>query len=304
MERHAHFALVGVISCLLLVAGLVFVVWLGQFQFEHEYDLYRVVFQGTVRGLSDGGDVQFNGIKIGMIQHIALDRTNPTKVIALIRTEGGTPVRVDSLATTELQGISGIAVIQISAGTVSKPLLREIDNSKRPTIKADPHVLPSIEQGGGQVLLAATEALNRINRVLSDRNVANVDRAVSDLRSTADELAEHRAMFARLDHAVGEIDAAAGGVKRIANGDATHAFADLATAASDLKNTVHTAHGVVARFDSQSGVIASTTLPRVNATLDSLHQTSDALNNLIRDIRDDPRGTLGKPRAQELEVHP
>ena len=109
MERHAHYALVGMISTLLLLAGFVFVIWLGQYQFDHQYDLYRIVFQGPVRGLSNGGEVQFNGIKIGEIQHISLDAADPNKVIMNIRADGGTPVRVDSVFPASTSSRSALA---------------------------------------------------------------------------------------------------------------------------------------------------------------------------------------------------
>ena len=287
MERHAHYALVGFLSTLLFIAGVGFVVWLGQFQFEHQYDLYRIVFQGPVRGLSEGGEVQFNGIKIGLVQHISLDAADPNKVIMDIRAQGGTPVRVDSEATTELQGISGIDVIQISAGTPAKPLLRDVDHSRRPTIRAKPNALSSLLLGGGQVLQAATEALGRVNRVLSDGNIANLSAAMGDLRVTSDQLAAHRAIFAKLDHAATDMRGAAASVNTIANGDGRHAFADLAAAAGDLKLTAHQARG---------------TMPDINATLESLQNAADSLNALVRDIHKDPRGTLTKPKAEELEI--
>lgn len=55
MERQANYALVGAISTLLLIAGVVFVVWLGGSRFSNEYDRYRIIFEGPVRGLSVGG---------------------------------------------------------------------------------------------------------------------------------------------------------------------------------------------------------------------------------------------------------
>lgn len=63
MERHANFALVGASSIALLLAAVVFVVWLGGS--AQERDSYRIVFNGPVRGLSVGGEVQFNGINVG-----------------------------------------------------------------------------------------------------------------------------------------------------------------------------------------------------------------------------------------------
>lgn len=309
MERHAHFALVGVISTLLVIAAFVFVVWLGRYQFDHQFDEYRIVFSGPVRGLSVGGEVQFSGIKVGTIQHIALDTADPNKVITDIRLDGETPVRVDSEATTELQGISGIDVVQISAGTPSKLLLRQVDRSKRPIIRSKPNALSSLLLGGGQMLETATEALTRVNRLLSDGNIANLTVAVRDIRSTTDALAANRAMFgdaaatlARLDRAATDIQGAAASVHQIANGDGRQAFTDISSAAGELKLAVHEARGTIARLDGQTGVVASTTIPDINATMRSLQDTADSLTGLVRAIRDDPRGTLTKPRGKELEL--
>ncbi len=309
MERHAHFALVGMITTVLVIAAFVFVVWLGRFQFDHQFDQYRIIFSGPVRGLSVGGEVQFSGIKVGTIQHIALKPEDPNKVIVGIRIDAETPVRVDSEATTELQGISGIDVVQISAGTPSKPLLRAVDHSNRPTIRSKPNALSSLLLGGGQMLQTATEALTRVNRLLSDRNIAQLGLAVGDIRSTTQALAAHRAMFGdaartleKLDRAATDIQGAAASVHGIANGDGRHAFADISAAAAELKLAIHEARGTLAKLDGQAGTVGATTIPDINATLRSLQDAADGLNGLVRAVRSDPRGTLGKPRGEDLEL--
>ncbi len=309
MERHAHYALVGIVTTLLLIAALVFIVWLGRFQLHHQYDRYRIVFQGPVRGLSEGGDVQFNGIKFGQIQHITLDASNPDKVITDIQLDGGTPVRADSVATTETQGISGVNIVQISAGTVSKPLLREVDSRERPVIASKPNALSALLQGGGQMVQNATEALGRVNRLLSDQTIANIAGAVRDIHATTTELAANRAMFdhaasalAKLDRAADDIQGASASVRRIADGDGRRAFADISDAASQLKLTVGEARVMIGKLDGPVGTMSATTLPAVDATLQSLQHTSSTLDGLIRQIRQDPRAALAKPRGKELEL--
>src|SRR3546814_13693322 len=88
--------------------------------FARNFDEYRIIFDGPVRGLSEGGEVQFNGIPVGEITRISLDPRNPNRVLAGVRLREDTPVRVDSTAATESQGITGGSYIQISAGTPSK----------------------------------------------------------------------------------------------------------------------------------------------------------------------------------------
>src|SRR5579872_1247805 len=126
MERNANYALVGLISTILLIAMIVFILWLTNFALSARYDTYDVLFRGPVSGLSRGGDVQFNGIKVGETQDIKLDPSDPNLVHAFVRVRSDTPVRQDSTASLEPQGITGVNYIQITAGTRAKPLLKEV----------------------------------------------------------------------------------------------------------------------------------------------------------------------------------
>ncbi|MDX3910711.1 MAG: MlaD family protein [Sphingobium sp.] len=309
MERHAHFALVGVIATAILIAALVFVVWLGRAQFNQHYDEYRIVFRGPVRGLSQGGEVQFNGIKVGQIQRIALDQRDPNRVVTDVQLDGGTPVRVDSLASTETQGISGVSVIQISAGSATRALLKESSRNKRPVIRSKANALSSLLQGGGQMIENATEALSRVNRLLSDRNLANLTAAVEDVRATTSEIAANRAMFvnassaiAKLDRAATDIQGAAATVRDIAAGDGRRTFADVSSAARDLKLAIGDARGMIANLEAQSSAVGSTTLPNINATMLSLQETAESLDALIRQVRQNPRAALSRGSGKELEL--
>ena len=85
------------------------------------YDIYDVDFKGPVRGLSAGGEVYFNGIKVGQVTKLSLDRNDPNRVVAQVKLSDDAPVRVDSTATLEPLGITGVNYIQITAGT-SRPL--------------------------------------------------------------------------------------------------------------------------------------------------------------------------------------
>ena len=57
MEREANYGLIGGLTLVLLGAAFAFVLWLGQSQFTSDFDEYRVVFDGPVRGLNQGSEV-------------------------------------------------------------------------------------------------------------------------------------------------------------------------------------------------------------------------------------------------------
>src|SRR3546814_18096572 len=107
MERDANYGLIGGLTLALLAAAFGFILWLGQSQFARNFDEYRIIFDGPVRGLSEGGEVQFNGIPVGEITRISLDPRNPNRVLAGVRLREDPPVRVDSTAAPESQGITG-----------------------------------------------------------------------------------------------------------------------------------------------------------------------------------------------------
>ena len=309
MERHANYALVGIVTILLLIMGLVFVVWLGQTGFQRETDRYRIVFVGAVRGLTEGGDVQFNGIKVGEIERIHLDRQDPNRVFADVKIRADTPVQVDSVAAMETQNISGIRIIQINPGAPGKPLLRAVSKEEWPIIPSKPDSLSQLLKGGGQFLDGATEAVNRVNRLLSDRTIANMEASIADIRLTADEVARNRAMvrdaasaIARMDRAAADIEATSKSVRAISDGDGKRAFADIAAGAGELREAIKSARTVIARLDTESDKVATTTLPNVNATLLSIQETADNLDQLVRDVRRDPKRLIARDRSRELKV--
>ncbi|MES2033895.1 MAG: MlaD family protein, partial [Pseudomonadota bacterium] len=99
MERNANYTLVGIASLVLFVGMIVFVIWLARISFNNDYDIYEIQFVGPVRGLSEGGEVHFNGIKVGEVTKIELDGRDPNRVNALARMDSKVPIRVDSFAT-------------------------------------------------------------------------------------------------------------------------------------------------------------------------------------------------------------
>lgn len=309
MERHANYALIGVLTTALIFGGLIFAIWLGGLQSVGKHDHYRIVFKGPIRGLVAGGEVQFNGIKAGEIEKVFLSPTNSTLVLADIAIDRNTPVRVDSLGSSEMQGISGVNVVQITAGTTAKPLLKATTEAERPIIRSKGDQMASLLEGGGRAVQQATELLDRANRLLSDRNIEALDAAMRNVQSITGELASHRAMIgdaasalAKLDAAATDIQATSASVRGIVNGDGRHAIADVSQAATELKATVQEARGVIRQLGGQSSAFGSTTLPNINATMLSVQETAENLDGLVRQIRADPRGTLGKPRGKQLEL--
>ncbi len=312
MERRANYALVGAVTLGLFVGLVAFVVWLAGFSFTKHFDIYDVLFVGPVRGISEGGEVHFNGIKVGEVTKLGLDPADPNRVIARVRLDGGVPVRVDSYAVLEPQGITGVSYIQITGGTQSKPLLKTVAPSGTvPVIHTQQSALADLLEGGGTVLQRAVDALDRVNRLLSDKNIAAISGTFQDLKSVADEATARKQIFQDADQAVKDLDKTANSFNELSqngnkllNGDGKRAMSNIADAATELKQTSQKANEMLGKLEGPTSDFATNSLPELSRTIVSLQQTSASLGALVQQVQQSPQQALGKPPAKEIEVKP
>ena len=318
MEKDANYALVGLSTMGLLIGLIIFGIWLARLSINADYDQYDIVFQGPVRGLNQGGEVHFNGIKVGEVTKIALDRTNPSRVIARARVSDDVPIRVDSFATLEPQGITGVNYIQISAGTPSRPLLKVVDARRCeriglreciPVLRSQRSALSDLLEGGGTVLTRTIEALDRVNRVLSDQNIKGFSATVSDAQAVTAEFRERKAIIADAQAALQSIDAAAREAtnlvqsgRSLVDNDGRRTLANLADAAAEAKAAATDARSMIGQLQGPTTDFAANGLPQITASVIQLQSAAEALERLVNEVQTSPTSAIGKPKAEELKV--
>ena len=290
MEKDANYALVG-LSTLILFAGLViFVIWLARISLNRDYDTYDIIFQGPVRGLSQGGEVHFNGIKIGEVTKIQLAR-NPKDVIATARVTSNVPIRTDSYATLEPQGITGGNYVQITAGSQDRPLLKTtVERGQVPVIHSQSNAISDLLAGGGTVLTRAIEALDRVSRVLSDDNISNFSGTVKDVRGFTAELNARKAVvedtqtaMINFGNAAKDISTVAQSVNSTINGDGKDAVRQLAEASKAIKEAAQSAQSLVTKLEGPTSDFAATGLPQLSAAVVTLQQAAESLDRLTNE---------------------
>ncbi|MBC7168026.1 MlaD family protein [Phenylobacterium sp.] len=312
MEKNANYALVGLSTLILFIGLVIFSVWLARVAFARDFDVYDILFQGPVRGLTEGGEVHFNGIKVGEVTEISLDRTNPSRVLARVRVGSDVPIRVDSYATLEPQGITGLNYVQITAGTPTKPLLKEVaPEGKIPIIQSQRSTLSDLLEGGGTVLSRTVEALDRVNRVLSDENIQTFSAALSDAQAVTAELRERKELIADAQTALQNIGAAAEEIRTLAEStnsivdtDGRQAMASLSEAANEAEAAAADLRKMLASLEGPTADFAENGLPQISAAATALQDAASSLARLADEVNTNPRGVVGKGAAKELEVQP
>ena len=317
MEKNANYALVGLSTLILTIALAVFVVWIAQLRINSEFDLYDIVFEGPVRGLSEGGEVHFNGIKVGEVTKIELDKANPKNVIARARVTEDVPIRIDSYATLEPQGITGLNYVQIIAGTSTKQLLKDYSDARCqkmaggcvPRLGSRRSTFADLLEGGGTVLTRSIEALDRVNRVLSDQNVRTFSAALSDVQAVTAELRERKTLIAdiqtavqRIEEATAEVALLSRSARDVVDGDGKRAIKNLADAAEEARAAAKDARSMISRLEGPASDFATNGLPQVTAAVIQLQTSAESLERLINEVQSSPTGARGKPGAKEVKV--
>jgi phospholipid/cholesterol/gamma-HCH transport system substrate-binding protein len=132
METHARHAAVGLFSLAVIVGAFLFVYWLRGMG-GVERSAYRIRFDGPVSGLVAGSPVLFNGVRVGEVTGVRLDENEPNRTTVLASVARTAPVRTDSNADVETQGLLGEPALSLSGG--SGPLLRD-STSPLPTLES------------------------------------------------------------------------------------------------------------------------------------------------------------------------
>lgn len=192
METRANYIMVGLFVLLLAFGLLGFVLWLAKFQFEEEFARYDIVFESTVTGLKEGSAVRYSGVHVGEVISVDLDPDRPTVIRVTIEVEKRTPVRGDSVATLELEGLTGGRYVQLTGGSLAAPPLDPPPGRKLAEIPAGASSFEQVLEGAPEMLENVNILLLRAQSLLSERNLANIEQLVANLTEVTGAIAENR----------------------------------------------------------------------------------------------------------------
>ncbi|MGC1548959.1 MAG: MlaD family protein [Rhodanobacter sp.] len=260
METRAHHVLIGLFTVIVVGAALLFGLWLAKSSADKAFNYYDVVFNEAVTGLSKGGAVQYNGIKVGDVAQLKLDPTDPRKVLALIRVAGDTPMKKDTHAKLALTGVTGLSIIQLSGGSPTSPPLVSEDGSV-PVIVADPSPLTQLLANGEDLMTNINEVVARTSQLLSAENVQRITRTLDHLDQTTGAIAEQR-------------------------GDIRALLQQLALASRNANATLVQTQELVRNANGMMNGQGKATLDSARASMASLERATASIDHLLNDNRD------------------
>lgn len=308
MERESHYAAVGAFIVLVLAMGVTFVYWLADNADKHSYQRYRIYFDGAVNGLTEGSAVRYLGVDVGRVKAILLDPDVPHRVEVLVNILTEAPLRTNTEASLQLQGVTGLAYIELRQGEGVGSTI-DISTNEIPEIKASQSQLDKLFSSFPGLVDEVTRLTLNINRVLSDENIAHFSSALANLDSASKELPDAVKEFQQL------MDDSSAAVIEIAN--AAQGFSDLSSDVKprtveiiqQLRNSANNMNEVSARVDELVNENRKGINQFVNVGLSELTQliiesrsAASEIQELAESLKRNPSQILVQPTNVELEV--
>ncbi|WOI54128.1 MlaD family protein [Parvularcula sp. LCG005] len=258
METRAHYVLIGAFMLGGILLAVLFTLWLGSV--ERDYDEYEIVFRQKISGLQEGANVLFNGIRVGEVTDLRIDRNDPNRSIAIVQVEEGTPVKTDTKVELELVGVTGLAVVQFNGGSSQQPLLKSVSSTDRPVMEADVSGIAAVIESSGDI------ALN-VSRLLSQENAEAVTRILADIESVTDVISDKETEISVL---IDNLSVASGSIRQ---------------SAERLDATISSFQSTAATVDTMVKEDAQALLDQLGGTADEIHAMVTEVNDIIADNR-------------------
>lgn len=301
MESRVNFTAVGAFVALLGVALVGAVLWLGSARsLRADHDTYLVYMGESVTGLNVDAPVRYRGVQVGSVRAIEIARKNIELVRLELAIAEGTPVREDTVAVLRMQGLTGIAHIELTGGSSESPPLRPPPGGGYPVIDTAPSLLVRLDTAVTELLTNFNRTTERVNALLDEENRAQFGRTLANLESITATLAGRSGA---LDDSMQSASQAMRNAAQV-----TASLPKLLTslersaqaferAASEAAKAGASANRLIAHADEQAEQFARETLPQARSLLGELREVAVSLRRLSEQLERNPGVLLrGAPR--------
>jgi len=302
---------VGLFVTIAMATFIAFVIWLTGRSGAEEMTRYTLKFDRDVSGLGLGGPVKYMGMNIGSVIHMGLEQSKGVRVRVDIEILASTPVTRGTYASLALQGITGVAVVNLASETGDHEPLPQPPHGEYPEI-------PVRDVGFAAVLSSAPEIMNKLDNLLlqagellGEKNQEKVGKVLENVEQLTGSLAGSSDTLAALPQDLSSTLAEIQVTVRQLQDTISRVQPDLDSTLENVKRSSENLASLTGRFDSllreherDMSRFMQEGLGEVPALLKESRDTLRDLEKLVAELQDDPSQLLHRPPSDALEIDP
>jgi phospholipid/cholesterol/gamma-HCH transport system substrate-binding protein len=302
---------VGLFVTVAIAAFVFFVIWLTGRSGAEEMTRYSVLFERDVGGLAVGGPVKYMGMNVGSVAHMSLDKSDGIRVRVDIEILESTPVDSGTWASLALQGITGVAVVNLATEPGDHEPLKRQPGHKYPDIPVRVVGFSAVLSSAPEIMSKLDHLLGQASELLDENTRDSVQGTLENVEALTGSLAENREAFAalpgELENTITQIRATVGRLDNTLGA----LQPDMAATVEHLRESSENLASLTGRLDrlltdheESLGRFIDEGLDEVPPLMEDARRTLREMEKLLRQLGKDPSQFIHRGEQNPVEIDP
>ncbi|WP_103620351.1 MlaD family protein [Campylobacter concisus] len=293
MENRNSYTIVGMFFIACLTAFAIFIWWMtSKNNTKVDFKEYYIHTSELPSGLKVDSTVKFIGVPAGSVSDINFVDDKNALINITMKIREDLPIKADSVASIEVQAISGVASINISRGT------KDFKPGDKPILKLEESLLSKLGNNAENITLKINQTLDKVDGFFSAENIAHIESILKNIDKFTQVLTD--------ENGLSEIDSIVKNVKNFTDSlnktDTKELAKNLNTLIASANSVFSSANSAVNGYSSLQDILTQKVkngeYDLRNTVSPLLREASEFLNGFDKTLREF-RGAL-----QRLEDNP
>ncbi len=293
MENRNSYTIVGMFFIACLTAFAIFIWWMtSKNNTKVDFKEYYIHTTELPSGLKVDSTVKFIGVPAGSVSDINFVDDKNALINITMKIREDLPIKADSVASIEVQAISGVASINISRGT------KDFKPGDKPILKLEESLFSKLGNNAENITLKINQTLDKVDGFFSAENISHIESILRNIDKFTQVLTDKNGLS--------EVDSIVKNVKNFTDSlnktDTKELAKNLNTLIASANSVFKSANSAVTGYGSLQDIVTQKVkngeYDLRNTVSPLLREASDFLNGFDKTLREF-RGAL-----QRLEDNP
>jgi putative ABC transport system periplasmic substrate-binding protein len=185
MVNKINYTLVGLFFVVIVTIATSVMWWMSGRGKDSEYRSYYILTNELPSGIKKDSVVKFIGVDAGIVGNIEFSNEKEAIIQIELLVKKNLPIKNDSVAKAELQGITGLGYINISKGSNEAKVF---NLNEKAYIKLEESALAAIGSKANDIGKKLEETLAGLNQILNNKNAKQISEILQNINTITSNL--------------------------------------------------------------------------------------------------------------------